>query len=139
VQPDLRERLGRLVHETRLACEAERAEAEGRARFTLGTWEERTPHQRELDMRIGEAVALAAAGRDDAAADQALRDRMAAMEETIRASERERMAARMDELAANYPEDVFTPDSGTRDAIGGTAMRHAYGNAAREIREDARG
>jgi hypothetical protein len=53
----------------------------------------------------------------------------------IRAAERERIAARMDELAANYPEDVFPPDSDVRDAIGGTAMRHAYRNAAREVRE----
>ena len=50
-------------------------------------------------------------------------------------AERERIAARMDELASNYPEDVFPPDSDVRDAIGGTAMRHAYRNAAREVRE----
>jgi hypothetical protein len=51
------------------------------------------------------------------------------------AAERERIAARMDELAANYPEDVFPPDSDVRDGISGTAMRHAYRNAAREVRE----
>jgi hypothetical protein len=56
---DPREQLGRLVHEMRLACEAERAAAEGRMRFLLGSWEERSDHQRELDMRIGEAVAAA--------------------------------------------------------------------------------
>lgn len=56
---DPREPLGRLVHDTRLAREAEQAEAEGRQRFRLGEWEERTAGQRELDMRIGEAVAAA--------------------------------------------------------------------------------
>jgi hypothetical protein len=32
--------------------------------------------------------------------------------------------------AQNYPESVFPPDSDSRDAIGGTAMRHAYRNAS---------
>ena len=58
--PDLREPLGRLVHDTRLACEADRAAAEGRQRFILEPWEGRTEHQRELDMRIGSAVATRA-------------------------------------------------------------------------------
>lgn len=105
---DEREALGRLVHDTRLAREAARAEAEGRERFSLGAWEDRSEHQRELDMAIGAAVA---------------------------AAERERLAARMDDLAAYYPESVWPPDSDVRDSIGATAMRHAYRNAAREIRE----
>lgn len=54
---DPREPLGRLVHGTRLTDEAEKAAREGRERFRLGTWEERHPDQRELDMRIGYAVA----------------------------------------------------------------------------------
>lgn len=54
---DVRERLGRLVHQERLDAEAERAEAEGRRRFLLEPWGERTEWQRELDMRIGHAVA----------------------------------------------------------------------------------
>jgi len=107
-----RESLGRIVHEQRLACEAERAALEGRERFRLGPWERRTYEQQETDMRTGEAVA---------------------------AAERARIAARMDELAANYPVDVFPPDSDVRDGISGTAMRHAYSNAAREIREADRG
>jgi len=49
---------------------------------------------------------------------------------------REQFAAQVEAIAANYPEDVFPPDSESRDAIGGTAMRHAYRNAARWIRED---
>jgi hypothetical protein len=57
--PDPREPYGRLVHDTRLACEAERAATEGRQLFNLGAWEERDPAQRELDMRIGAAVAAA--------------------------------------------------------------------------------
>lgn len=46
------------------------------------------------------------------------------------------IAARVEALAENYPEDVFPPDADNRDAISGTAMRHAYQNAARSIRED---
>ena len=57
---DPREPLGRLVHETRLAHEADRAAAEGRERFRLGDWEDRTDAQHELDMRIGSAVATRA-------------------------------------------------------------------------------
>lgn len=70
---DPREPLGRLVHDTRLACEADRAAAEGREKFKLGSWEDRDDAQRELDMRIGAAVA---------------------------AAERERIASLMDALAA---------------------------------------
>ena len=58
--PDPREPLGRIVHEQRLAHEADRAAAEGRARFNLKSWEDRTADQRELDMRIGSAVAAQA-------------------------------------------------------------------------------
>jgi hypothetical protein len=49
---------------------------------------------------------------------------------------REQIAAAVEAIADNYPEDVFPPDGTSRDAIGGTAMRHAYRNAARFIRED---
>lgn len=58
--PDPREPLGRLVHDQRLACEAEQAAAEGRHKFNLGEWEERSDAQRELDMRIASAVAARA-------------------------------------------------------------------------------
>jgi hypothetical protein len=64
-----------------------------------------------------------------------VRNLIAGVAPLIRAAERERIAARMDELASNYPEDVFPPDSDVRDGISGTAMRHAYRNAAREVRE----
>lgn len=57
---DPREPYGRLVHDTRLAHEADQAAAEGRARFHLKYWEERTEAQHELDMRIGSAVAAQA-------------------------------------------------------------------------------
>ena len=53
------------------------------------------------------------------------------------AAERERIAIQIEAYAANYPEDVFPPGGTSRDAIGGTAMRHAYRNAARMIREGA--
>lgn len=52
----------------------------------------------------------------------------------VLAGERERIAAYMDRLATNYPESAFPPASDSRDAIGGTAMRHAYLAAARMIR-----
>jgi len=42
----------------------------------------------------------------------------------VAAAEQERIARQIDSFAANYPEDVFT-----------AAMRHAYRNAARSIRE----
>ncbi len=53
----------------------------------------------------------------------------------ITAAIREEIASAVEALADNYPEDVFPPDSSTRDGISGTAMRHAYRNAARTIRE----
>ena len=43
----------------------------------------------------------------------------------------------LDDYAGNYPVDVFPPASDSRDAIGGTAMRHAYRNAAAMAREAA--
>jgi hypothetical protein len=51
---------GQIVHEQRLAAEAEAAAKEKRHRFNLGTWDERTPWQREVDERIGSAVAARA-------------------------------------------------------------------------------
>lgn len=48
---------------------------------------------------------------------------------------REQIAAQVEAIADNYPEDVFPPGSTSRDGISGTAMRHAYRNAARSIRE----
>ena len=59
-EPDPREPLGRAVHQERVALEAEIAAREGRHRFNLGDWEDRTADQRELDMRIGSAVAAQA-------------------------------------------------------------------------------
>ena len=49
---------------------------------------------------------------------------------------RERIARHVEAIGANYPEEIFPPGSDSRDAISGTAMRHAYRNAARSIRED---
>jgi hypothetical protein len=65
---DPREPYGRLVHDTRLAAEADRAAAEGRQRFRLGEWDERDEFQCELDMRIGSAIAARAVA-DAGAAD----------------------------------------------------------------------
>lgn len=75
--------LPRLVHEQRLAHEADRAAAEGRTRFNLGTWEERPEYQRELDRRIASAVAA------QAVHDAGLRN--------------ERLEAQLFALAANLP------------------------------------
>jgi hypothetical protein len=63
---------------------------------------------------------------------QALDEAMAA---AVAAVVRERVAVALEDYAANYPEDMFPPGSSSRDAIGGTAMRHAYRNAARIARE----
>ena len=52
---DDREPLGRLVHEQRLAVNAELEHPRG-----LLPWEQRAPMQQELDMRIGSAVAAQA-------------------------------------------------------------------------------
>jgi hypothetical protein len=66
----------------------------------------------------------------------ALYPRVAEIVEAAKAAERERIARHLDALAANYPEDVFPPGADSRDGISGTAMRHAYRNAARSVRED---
>ena len=55
LETDPREPYGRLVHEQRLALNAELERP-----FVLGAWEDRAEHQRELDMRIGSAVAAQA-------------------------------------------------------------------------------
>ena len=112
VSPVSGEVLGPLVHLTRLKHDAQQAAKEGRERFRLGDWDQRPEHQQDLDIAIAGAIA-----------------------EVVTAAVRGRLAARMDDLAGNYPEDVFPPDGTSRDAIGGTAMRYAYRNAAREIRE----
>ena len=52
---DPREPLGRIVHDQRVARSAEL-----RQPFYLSTWEDRDEGQRELDMRIGAAVAVRA-------------------------------------------------------------------------------
>jgi hypothetical protein len=52
---DDREPLGRVVNEIRGAFAAE-----VRPHYVPATWEQRTPEQRELDMRIGSAVAAQA-------------------------------------------------------------------------------
>ena len=75
---DDREPLGRIVHETRLAFNAELEHPRG-----LLPWEERHPSQRELDMRIASAVAARAV------ADAKLRN--------------ERLEAQVSALGANVP------------------------------------
>jgi hypothetical protein len=59
---DDREAYGQIVNDVRRAFAAEQVEVddEGRRRqFFIAEWADRAPSQRELDMRIGEAVAAA--------------------------------------------------------------------------------
>ena len=49
---------------------------------------------------------------------------------------REQIADQLFAYSANYPEDVFPASSDVRDAIAGTAMRHAYVYASRMAREE---
>ena len=71
-------------------------------------WADRDPRLKELDEAMAAAVA-----------------------EVVR----ERIAVALEDYAGNYPEDIWPPDGTSRDSIGGTAMRHAYRNAARIARE----
>ena len=55
------------------------------------------------------------------------------------AAERERCAQHLEVLAANYPSDLFRSDGTSRDAISGTAMRHALYTAAGLLRQEGGG
>jgi hypothetical protein len=107
---DPREPLGRLIREEWVKWASEQPDPKP---SWLLPWEELDAGQREVDMRMGAAVA--AAERERAAG---------------------QIARHVEQLAASYPEDVFPPGGESRDAISGTAMRHALLNAARSIRED---
>ena len=63
--PDDREPLGRIVHEQRLALNAELEHPRG-----LLPWEQWAPMQQELDMRIGSAVATQAVADAGLASDR---------------------------------------------------------------------
>ena len=76
--------------------------------LTPEDWADRDPRLKELDEDMAAAVA-----------------------EVVR----ERIAVALEDYAANYPEEMFPPDGTSRDSIGGTAMRHAYRNAARIARD----
>jgi hypothetical protein len=52
---------------------------------------------------------------------------------------RTRIADGCEKTAGNYPPEVFSPDSDARDAIGGTAMRHAWSAADRMVRDGSLG
>lgn len=64
---DPRDLYGRIVNDTRRAYDAEQAAAEGRRGFCIPGWDDRPEFQRELDRRIGEAVAAAVLEPFDAA------------------------------------------------------------------------
>lgn len=67
--PDSREPYGRIVHEQRLALNAELEHPRG-----LLPWPERDPIQRELDCRIGSAVAAEAVRDAKLAAERKLNE-----------------------------------------------------------------
>ena len=106
---DPREPLGRIVHDQRVARSAEL-----RQPFYLSTWEDRDEGQRELDMRIGAAVAVRAVAdaklRNERLEAQvfALGAHMPAIREALRLAESEAMYGA---LARRY--------RAAREALGG--------------------
>jgi hypothetical protein len=63
VADDPRELYGRIVNDVRRAFATEQVEVDGEGRrrqFFIAEWADRAPSQRELDMRIGAAVAVQA-------------------------------------------------------------------------------
>lgn len=111
-----REELGRIVRETWVAWAREQAVLKP---SWLVPWDELDPGQREVDMRIGEAVARATG----ALAPRELREAMA---ETRKL--REKLAAVAGELAARAAK---TADSPSAVDIG---LNYAYGQAAVLVR-----
>jgi PadR family transcriptional regulator PadR len=88
----------------------------------------------EVPVRIFRA-AWKATSRDFAPVNQ-VRRALAAAFPLIEQDLRTRLADALDAFAdAQYPETVFTPGSAQPDGVAGTAMRHAYHQAARLIRD----
>jgi hypothetical protein len=127
------------------AIDAEFRDAECRSKprwsrdLAIAALEAGTPHLPAAAAGSVPADQLAVAGliaERATAAVAAINERFEAEVAKAVAAERERIASRMEHLAAGYPEDIFPANSDSRDGINGTAMRHAYGTAARLIRED---
>jgi hypothetical protein len=109
---DDREALGRLVHEQRLAANAELDRP-----FVLAPWEDRTAGQREMDMAIGHAVANYALAANAAtygiscASCAAYLDRSAADRERAERAEAKLAAlrTRCRDVMSGYPLLPFVP------------------------------
>lgn len=111
-----REALGRLVRETWVAWAREQPAPKG---SWLAGWDELDDGQREVDMRIGEAVAAAVIAdaeqlmsdvarkvmRDglNQLTDEMMTGKLADLERNIRASERERIARAVADLIRGLP------------------------------------
>ena len=117
---DPREPLGRIVHDQRVARSAEL-----RQPFYLSTWEDRDEGQRELDMRIGAAVAVRAV------ADAKLRN--------------ERLEAQVFALGAHMPAITDALRLAESEAMYGAlarryrAAREALGGGEPQERTDEKG
>jgi hypothetical protein len=100
VTPDPREQLGRLVRQTWVACAEEAGDTKP---SHLAGWDDLDEDMREVDMRIGEAVAaLVLPGGDE---------HLGEPEAAVRASERERerIAAWLEREGARLEEGDFDP------------------------------
>jgi len=129
--PDPREQLGRLVRETWVACAEEAGDTKP---SHLTGWDDLDEDMREVDMRIGEAVAAAALPDADPVPEDAGRDlrceALAVAYTAGRGAERERIAAWLERKAALMDESGF-------GGIVGAAYREAassYREAAEAIR-----
>ena len=111
---DPREALGRIVNETRIAFAAEQEDERG-AKWFIRPWEERAPSQRELDMRIGSAVAVRAV------ADAKLRnERLEAQIFALDANRPAILDALSSAVAGAEYEALAKPYRAALDALGGT-------------------
>ena len=99
---DPREPLGRIVHDQRVARSAEL-----RQPFYLSTWEDRDEGQRELDMRIGAAVAVRAVADADIRLEQLDAENIRLHKELLhlraRCDERDRLISA---LIAEHPVEL---------------------------------
>lgn len=104
--PDPREPYGQIVNETRIAFAAEQEDDRG-ARWFIRPWEERAPGQRELDMRIGSAVAVRAVADADIRLEQLDAENIRLHKELLhlraRCDERDRLISA---LIAEHPVEL---------------------------------
>ena len=108
--PDPREQIGRLVCETWVACAEEAGDTKP---SHLTGWDDLDEDMREVDMRIGEAVAAFALPDADPVPEDAGRDlrreALAVAYTAGRGAERRRIAAWLERDAARLDESGFEP------------------------------